>query len=117
MLHGQSPLIYGDGEQSRDFIFVENVVEANIRAGESDATALAVNIGCGQRTSLNQLVSVLNEILSSNFEPEYLEVRPGDIRHSEGDISLAREGIGFEPSIDFKTGLEKTIEYYRSQEG
>jgi UDP-glucose 4-epimerase len=117
MLSGKPPIIYGDGGQTRDFVFVENVAEANLRAAGSQETGVALNVGSGVQYSLNQLVGVLNGILGVDFEPEYREARPGDVRHSEASVDLARERIGFELTTDFREGLERTTEYFAHKIG
>lgn len=115
MLDGKPPVIYGDGEQTRDFIYIDNVVEANLEAAKSNARGINVNAACGQHASLNQLVELLNEILGTQLEPEYAEARSGDIRDSQADIARAREAFGFDPAIDFKEGLRRTVEWHRKQ--
>lgn len=115
MLRGNRPVIFGDGEQSRDFVFVENVVDANLLAAESSASGLALNIGSGRRMTLNQLVEELNSILGTRLEPVYKDARPGDIRDSESDISQAQKSIGYSPRIDLRSGLERTVEWFASR--
>ena len=115
MLAGKSPIIYGDGEQTRDFTFIENVVSANLLAAESAAAGVSVNVACGDRFSLNELVRILNDILGTNLDPSYEEVRTGDVRDSQADVSLAREEIGFEPLVGFEEGLRRTAVWYREQ--
>lgn len=113
MLQGERPVIYGDGEQSRDFTYIDNVVDANLQALSSDSTGEAMNIACGERITLNDLVAQLNVLLGTEIEPEYSDPRPGDVRHSKADISKAREQIGYEPSVPFREGLERTLEHFR----
>ncbi|EMA63059.1 SDR family oxidoreductase [Halorubrum lipolyticum] len=113
MLDGDRPVIYGDGEQSRDFTFIDNAVQANILAAESDVSGEAFNVGCGGRVTVNQLVDTLNDLLDMNIDPIYDDPRPGDIRHSHADISKAEDLLGYDPNVDFETGLEQTIPYYR----
>jgi len=113
MLDGERPVIYGDGEQSRDFTYIDNVVQANIHAAEGDATGEAFNVGCGSRVTVNELVDVLNDLLDTEFKPIYDDPRPGDVRHSHADISKAQDLLDYEPEIGFKKGLERTISYYR----
>ncbi|MDL0137742.1 GDP-mannose 4,6-dehydratase [Halobacterium salinarum] len=112
MLDGERPVIYGDGEQSRDFTFIENAVQANIRAAEGDATGEAFNVGTGGRVTVNELVDALNDHLGTDLDPVYDDPRPGDVRHSHADISKAREHLDYEPTVDFATGLGRTIPYY-----
>ncbi|MCF2206141.1 SDR family oxidoreductase [Halobacterium salinarum] len=112
MLDGERPVIYGDGEQSRDFTFIEDAVQANIRAAEGDATGEAFNVGTGGRITVNELVDALNDHLGTDLDPVYDDPRPGDVRHSHADISKAREHLDYEPTVDFATGLGRTIPYY-----
>jgi nucleoside-diphosphate-sugar epimerase len=114
MLQGKQPVIYGDGEQSRDFTFIENATQANILAAEGDVTGEAFNVGCGGRVTINELVERLNEHLGIEIQPEHSDPRPGDIRHSHADISKAEQLLGYTPSVEFTEGIEKTIEYYRN---
>jgi UDP-glucose 4-epimerase len=115
MLAGDRPLIYGDGEQSRDFVFVEDVVAANLAAADSDIKHAVVNVGTGESWTLNRLVESLNEILRTNLEPFYEPPRLGEVRHSEADVSLARKAIGFTPVIPFTEGLRQTVEWFQKR--
>ena len=116
MLKDKPPIIYGDGEQSRDFTFVKDVVNANILAMKApNAAGKVINIAAGKRTTLNELVSVLNDILGKNIEPEYTDPREGDIKHSFADISLAKEIIGYEPEYTLEEGLKQTVKWYELQ--
>ncbi|NPV45556.1 MAG: SDR family oxidoreductase [Armatimonadetes bacterium] len=116
MLEGRRPTIFGDGEQSRDFTYVANVVSANLKAATTSGGAGgAFNIACGERATLNELVAHLNEIMGTSIEPVYLAERPGDVKHSLADISAAREAFGYEPVVSFREGLERVVEWYRSQ--
>lgn len=115
MSDGNRPPIYGDGEQSRDFTFVKNVVEANILAAKSSVSGEVFNVACGDRYTVNHLVDQLNEILGTSLEAKYLDPRKGDVRHSRADISRAKDLLGYEPEVDFKEGLEKTVEWYREE--
>ena len=116
MLAGQRPIIYGDGEQSRDFTFVQDVVRANLLAARSDAKGIGVNIACGNRYSLNQLVASLNQAMGSRLEAIYEPPRLGDIRHSEAGIALAKETIRFKPSTSFPEGLQRTVEWFQKKD-
>jgi len=109
MLDGERPVIYGDGEQSRDFTFVENAVQANVRAARSDCTGEVLNVGCGDNTTVNALVEHLNDILGTDIDPIHDDPRPGDVRHSHADVSTARDLIGYEPTVGFREGLERTV--------
>ena len=113
ILNNKSLVVYGDGEQSRDFSYIKHVVDANILACESDKTGV-YNIACGRRITINQLIDMVNEILGKDVEPTYSEVRAGDIKHSLADISKASM-FGYEPKSDFKQELEETIRWFRNE--
>jgi len=114
MLRGRPPVIFGDGTQSRDFVPVDNVVHANLLAAEAGAVhGEAVNIGCGTRVDLNTMVGVFNEVLGTSFEPIYEPRRAGDVMHSMADITAARRLLGYEPQVDFRDGLARTLDWYR----
>jgi len=117
MLKGEPPVIYGDGEQSRDFTYIDNAVEANLLACQSEKVGRGevINIACGERYSLNELVGELNEILGTNIEPVYTDPQPGDVKHSLADISKAKEQLGYEVKVDFKEGLKRTVEWFRDR--
>jgi nucleoside-diphosphate-sugar epimerase len=116
MLKGESPVIFGDGEQSRDFTYVKNVVEANILASISDKVGHGevINIACGESITLNQLVNRINEILGTNIRPIYTEPRPGDVRHSLASINKAKELLGYTVKVSFLDGLKETINWYKN---
>jgi nucleoside-diphosphate-sugar epimerase len=108
-LDGEPPIVYGDGEQSRDFTYVDNAVEANLLAADAVGVAGQVfNVACGERTSLNDLVAELRELTGTDTQPVYDAARQGDIRHSLADISRAREALGYEVKIDVREGLART---------
>jgi len=116
LLQGHSPIIFGDGEQSRDFTYIENVVQANLLAMSTDHLhGETINIACGKRISLNQLVSVLKEILGSKQSPIYREPRIGDVKHSLADIHRGKEIINYEPKVGIEAGLRKTVDFFRGQ--
>lgn len=115
MLDGERPVIYGDGEQSRDFTYVENAVAANVLAAEGDASGEAINVGCGDPRTVDELVGALNDVLGTDIGPVYDDPRPGDVRHSHADVSKARKLLGYEPSVGFEAGLERTVEHLREQ--
>jgi nucleoside-diphosphate-sugar epimerase len=111
LLTGERPTIFGDGEQSRDFTFVENVVQANLLAMEADvAPGRVYNVACGERVSLNQLFSVLRELADSGVEPVYAAPRAGDVRHSLADLTASRRDLGYEPTVDLREGLRRSVE-------
>ena len=114
---GTRPVIYGDGEQTRDFTYVTNVVDGVIRAAETPGVAGQVfNVATNSRISLNQLLETLKKIFGSDVEPIYLEFRPGDVRDSQADIAKARDILGYKPSVGFEDGLRKTVDWYRTTE-
>jgi nucleoside-diphosphate-sugar epimerase len=115
MLNGERPVIYGDGEQSRDFTFVHNAVQANILATKGDTNGEAFNIGCADRVTVNELVDTLNDLLDNDIEPIYDDPRPGDVRHSNADISKAEKLLDYDPEVNFQEGLKRTISYYRGE--
>lgn len=110
MLKGERPVIYGDGEQTRDFISVKHIVDANILAAESKETGI-FNIGLGKSTSVNQLFEIIKKILGNDIEPVHEKERAGDIKHSVADISKAKS-FGFDPDGDFKDDLRETIDWF-----
>lgn len=115
MLRGERPKIYGDGKQSRDFTFVQNVVAGNLLAAEVPGIAgRSFNMADGRATDLLTLIRLLNEFLGTDIQPEFAPARVGDIRDSMSDITLARQVLGYDPPIDFQTGLKNSIDYYRS---
>lgn len=116
MLAGQAPTIYGDGLQSRDFTFIDNIVQANLLAGDApDAAGEVMNVALGKSITLCDLVDQLNTLLGTEIEPIHAEPRPGDIRKSVADISKAESLLDYAPVVDFETGLARTLEYYRSE--
>jgi len=113
ILRDESPTIYGDGEQTRDFTHIENVVGANLLAMEAAEThGEVVNIACGEHISINQIIARINESLGKRVPAKYVPERPGDIKHSWADISLAQRVIGYRPTVSFADGLKRTIEWY-----
>ena len=117
LLHGERPLVFGDGEQSRDFCYVDNVCEANwlaaTVAGEK-CTGQAINIACNRRISLNQILQQLQELLGVDIPAEYADERAGDVKHSLAAVELAKSTIGYEPKIYFEEGLAKAIDWYKA---
>ncbi|MCX7682897.1 MAG: SDR family oxidoreductase, partial [Anaerolineae bacterium] len=115
LLRGEPPTIYGDGLQSRDFTYVANVVQANLLAAVVPGVAGEVfNVACGERYSLFDLLQALGDILDTPVTPIHAPARPGDVRHSLADISAIREKLGYRVAIDFREGLRRTVEWYRS---
>jgi nucleoside-diphosphate-sugar epimerase len=116
MLAGERPVIYGDGNQSRDFTYIDNAVQANILAAERDVSGEVFNVACGGRRTINELVETLNEKLGTELDPIYDDPRPGDVRHSNADISKAKTKLGYDPSVDFEDGVERTISSLQATE-
>ena len=115
MLAGRRPVIYGDGLQSRDFTYVDNVVGANLLAADAPAAAGRVmNVANGKSTDLLTLIRLLNGLLGTDVAPTHADPRPGDVRESLADITLARKLLGYEPQVDFEEGLRRSIDYYRA---
>jgi len=116
LLSGEQPVIYGDGEQSRDFTYIENVVAANLSAAEAkDAAGKVINVANGERITLNQLLAELKELTGNHdVKVKYLEPRVGDVRHSLADISLARQLLNYESKVDLREGLQRTIDWWKS---
>ena len=114
ILKDQPPTIYGDGEQSRDFTYIDNVVQANLCAARAKKTnGEVVNIACGEKVTVNEIIALINEMVGKNVVPHYAPARAGDVKHSLADITAARELIGFEPVVLFRDGLQKAIAWYR----
>jgi UDP-glucose 4-epimerase len=114
MLAGHRPIVFGDGKQSRDFTYVANVVQGNLLAAEAaGAAGQTFNVACGQQLNLLDLVAAINGVLGTRIEPILEPPRVGDIRYSLADISLTREVLKYEPTIDFDEGLCRSIDYYR----
>ena len=115
ILKDRPPTVYGDGEQSRDFTYIDNVVQANLLAARADKTnGEVVNIACGEAITVNAIIKLINELLGKDVRPNYDPPRPGDVKHSLADIAAAKELIGFEPVILFREGLERSIDWYRN---
>lgn len=118
MSAGKAPRIDGDGEQSRDFTYVGNAVDALIRAAEaSGASGKVYNVGTGRRVSLLELVATLNRLLGTNLTPRHGPSRAGDVRHSCADIAAARRDLGYEPTVAFEEGLARTLRWYQERKG
>jgi UDP-glucose 4-epimerase len=113
LLEGRPPTIHGDGQQSRDFTFIDDVVQANLLAAEAPGVAGKVyNIACGRRTSLLELVARMNALLGTDIRPVHDEPRPGDVRHSQADIAAARADLGYSPRVDINEGLRRCLEHF-----
>lgn len=116
VLCGKQPAIFGDGKQSRDFVFVDNVVAANLLAAESrDAVGRTFNVACGRRFTLIDLLDVLTQIAGAKAEPRFEKEKPGDIRHSVADVSRIKNQLDFDISVDFEEGLKRTMEYFKTK--
>jgi nucleoside-diphosphate-sugar epimerase len=115
LVDGRQPIIYGDGEQTRDFTYVSNVVDGVLRACQAPGIGGAMmNVATGGRISLNQLLTTLCDLLGVKVAAEYKERRAGDVRDSQADISLARQLTGYAPTIDLREGLERTLDWYKA---
>jgi UDP-glucose 4-epimerase len=119
MLAGEQPTIFGDGKQSRDFTYVDNVVAANLlacKAAERDAAGRVFNIATGRRIDLYQTFQVLKKLTGYAGDVKYAPERAGDVKHSLADISTAHQNLGYKPMVDFEEGLRRTVAWYRSRE-
>ena len=118
ILKGEAPTIYGDGEQTRDFTYIDNIVDVTLRACESPkASGKVFNGGTSARISLNEVVKLLGRITGKAIQPKYDPARNGDIRDSQADIALARKDLGYEPLVQFDEGLKRTWDWYKSTYG
>jgi nucleoside-diphosphate-sugar epimerase len=119
LLSNERPVIYGDGEQSRDFTYIDNVVFANLNAASAkEASGKVINVANGQRITLNQLLAELKELTGKqDVTADYLEPRVGDVRHSLADNTMARELLGYESKVDLREGLRRTIDWFKSKRG
>ncbi|HEY3928510.1 MAG TPA: SDR family oxidoreductase [Candidatus Koribacter sp.] len=116
MLRGEAPTIFGDGQQSRDFTFIDNVVNANLLAARAPADRIAgkvFNVATGTRVTLNETAEVLRELTGYKGPVHHAEERAGDVKHSLADVSLARQALGYEPTVNFREGLRRTVTWYR----
>jgi UDP-glucose 4-epimerase len=117
-LEKSEPVVFGDGEQTRDFTYIENVVQANLLACEApSASGKVINVGTGERISLNDTLKNLREISGNYLEAKYEPAREGDIRDSQADITLSRELLKYEPTVNFAEGLRRTFDWYQEMEG
>ncbi len=120
MMQGEQPIIFGDGEQGRDFTYVDNAVQANLLAMHADAEKVAgrvFNVACGERHTLNQTYRLLAGLLGFDREPEYGPERAGDVQNSLADITAAAEAFGYRPQVGFEEGLRRTVEWYAKEQG
>jgi nucleoside-diphosphate-sugar epimerase len=118
LIEGRQPVIYGDGGQTRDFTYVANVVDGVLRACEAPkAAGEAINVACGTRISLNELLRVMNTVVGTDLQPIYKETRAGDVKDSQADITKARTLLGYSPLVGLEDGLRHTLEWCRSQSG
>jgi nucleoside-diphosphate-sugar epimerase len=114
ILRDQRPTIYGDGEQTRDFTYVDNVVQANLLAARAKEThGEVINVACGEAVTVNAIIGTINRLLGKSVKPIYAPARAGDVKHSLADITAAKKLIGFQPVTLFREGLEKSIDWYR----
>jgi len=118
MLKGEQPTIFGDGEQSRDFTYIDNAVNANLLACKADASKAAgevFNVATGRRVTLNETFKALQPLTSYSGQVKYGPARGGDVKHSLADVSKAEAGLGYRPTVDFEEGLRRTVEWYRKE--
>ncbi len=114
VLGDKPPTVYGDGEQTRDFTYIDNVVHGNLLAMEVEKTCgEVVNLACGDEISVNQVIATINQLLGTDVQPRHVDPRPGDVRHSCADVVLAGKLLDFKPLVSFEEGLRRAIEYYR----
>jgi UDP-glucose 4-epimerase len=113
ILTNQPPIVYGDGEQTRDFIFVGDVVEASILAAEQDVVGEVINIACGMSTSISHLADKLITMLGKNLKPSYIDPQPGDIKYSVAEVSKGQGLLGFKPQYSLEEGLSRTIAFFK----
>lgn len=115
LLRKKKPVVFGDGEQTRDFTYIDNVVQANILAANAtNAQGQVINIACQEQISLNQILDILRRLLGTDISAEYTDPRVGDVKHSLADISRAKDLLGYEPRIDFEQGLRMAIDWYKA---
>jgi nucleoside-diphosphate-sugar epimerase len=115
LLENRSPAVYGDGEQTRDFTYVDNVVDGVLRACEAPgASGQTINVATGGRISLNTLFETMRQLVGADVRPTYAEPRKGDVRDSQADISKARQVLGYKPTVSFEDGLKRTVDWYRT---
>ena len=115
ILKGEPPTIYGDGEQSRDFTYIDNVVDANLLAARARQTqGEVINIACGQAVTVNEIIDMINNLLGKSVKPTYTPPRPGDVKHSLADITAAKNLIDYKPNVSFNNGLRLAIDWYKA---
>jgi UDP-glucose 4-epimerase len=118
IMQNRPPTVYGDGEQTRDFTFVENVVRANLLAAQArQVNGEVINVACGEHVTVNAICGEINRLLGKNVQPTHVATRPGDIKHSWADINLAGRLIGYRPTVSFAEGLQRTVEWYARTSG
>lgn len=117
ILNGNAPVVFGDGEQSRDFTYIDNVVDANMLAAAAEGVSGKVfSIACGERISLNNMIGLIGGFLDAAVRPEYAEPRQGDVKHSFADISKAASLLGYKPRVSFERGLKMTLDWYNGRD-
>jgi nucleoside-diphosphate-sugar epimerase len=118
LLSGTRPIIYGDGEQTRDFTYVANVVDGVLRACEAPkAAGEIINVATGERISLNELLNVMNKLAGTNLQAVFKETRAGDVKDSQADVTKAKALLGYTPTVSFEAGLKKTLDWCRQESG
>jgi len=114
-LSGNDITVHGDGDQTRDFVYVDDVVQANCKAATTDYVGKSYNIGTGESTTIRELAELIQDVTDTNSDIVHLDARPGDIEHSEADISKSKKQLEYKPTVSLREGLEQTVEWYRSQ--
>jgi UDP-glucose 4-epimerase len=115
ILAGETPTIFGDGKQSRDFTYIENIIHGNLLAADAPAAVgKTINVACGEQFDLLQLMDGINKALGTSIKPKFAPARAGDVRDSLADISVARKVLKYEPVVGFEEGLRRTVEYYKN---
>jgi UDP-glucose 4-epimerase len=114
-LSGEDITVHGDGEQTRDFVYIDDVVQANLNAATTDAVGEAYNVGTGESVTIRELAELIQDITDTDSDIVHTDARTGDIEHSKADISKAKADLGYEPTVSLREGLEQTIEWYQKQ--
>lgn len=114
-LSGEDITVHGDGEQTRDFVYIDDVVQANLNSATTDAVGEAYNVGTGESVTIRELAELIQDITDTDSDIVHTDARTGDIEHSKADISKAKADLGYEPTVSLREGLEQTIEWYRTQ--
>jgi len=115
-LSGEDITVHGDGEQTRDFVYIDDVVQANLKAATTDAVGEAYNVGTGESVTVRKLAELIQDITDTDSDIVHMDARTGDIEYSEADISKANEHLEYEPTVSLREGLEQTVKWYREEQ-